>query len=277
MSLRVDGAWGLRFPALANGSVPLVPAPEDWPLVDVRVTVEPVAETRSGFGDRRAQYALLGGHRIEIEREPLSVALALKASTAAECIVQPHMSSAASTISIWHGRQPLHAGAFLFEGGAWVLLGGKGFGKSSTLGWLATHGHTIVTDDLLIYEDGAVFAGPRCIDLRLEAAQRLGAGRDLGIIGTRERWRIDLGPCPAVAPLRGWIFLDWAPELRIERLSATERLERLAHHRALALPWSDPAVLLELSSYPAYAWRRPNGWSSIDAAVPVLLQQLACG
>ena len=117
------------------------------------------------------------------------------------------------------GRAAIHGGAFLHEGRAWVLLGDKGQGKSSTLGWLATPGVPIITDDLVVCDEGDVLAGPRCVDLRADPARHLNVGRDLGVIGTRERWRIDVPPCPSRSPLRGWIFLEWGAEIAVERLA----------------------------------------------------------
>jgi hypothetical protein len=82
-------------------------------------------------------------------------------------------------------------------------------------------------------------------------------------------------PCPASSPLGGWIFLDWGPEIVLERLGPVERMSRLAQHRAIAVPWEDPAMLLDLAARPAFVWRRPKGWHTIEAAVDRLLAQIA--
>jgi hypothetical protein len=240
--------------------------------VDVGVDPDPPVDTE--WSPQRARYRLMGGHHIDIQRDPLHVELVLCKPTATECVVQPHLTSAASTIGSWLGRQTLHAGAFLHEGGVWGLLGEKGLGKSSTLGWLARAGAAIVADDLMVWDHGMVLAGPRGVDLRPEPARRLGIGRDLGVVGTRERWRVDLSPCPPESPLRGWIFLDWGPEARVDRLGAAERLARLTKHRALSMPWTDPEALLELASRPALLWQRPHGWDEFDAAIDGLLAGL---
>ena len=134
--------------------------------------------------------------------------------TPLECVIAPHLTSAASTIATWTGRVAIHGGAFLHAGAAWVLLGDKGHGKSTTLGWLATAGVPVITDDLVVCDEGHVLAGPRCVrTCRPEPARWLEAGRDLGVIGTRERWRIDgPTPCPVRAPL--WVagsFWNGAP------------------------------------------------------------------
>lgn len=270
-----DGAWGVRFPGLAGPAIPLNEAPPDWPEVAVDVRVHPDPEQAAEWGPDRARHPLRGGHQIEIRREPLSVALTLARPTVAECVVAPHLTSAASTIALWAGRAAIHAGAFLHDGGAWVLLGDKEQGKSSTLGWLATSGVPIVTDDLVVCDGDDVLAGPRCVDLRADPARHLNAGRELGVVGTRERWRIDVPACPPRTPLRGWIFLEWGPEVAVERLSPIERLSRLAPHRAIAVPWEDPVALLDLAARPAFVWHRPKGWRTIGDSIATLLAAIA--
>ncbi|MGZ4172566.1 MAG: hypothetical protein ACXVRN_14485 [Solirubrobacteraceae bacterium] len=270
-----DGAWGLRFPTLDGHSLPLVECPAAWPPVTVDVRVQPNAEPQIEWGPQRARHPLLGGHQIEIRREPLAVDLILARPTPPECVIAPHLTSAASTIALWMGRPAIHGGAFLYEGGAWVLLGDKGQGKSTTLGYLATAGVPIMTDDLVVCDGDDVLAGPRCVDLRDEPAKRLNAGRELGVIGTRERWRVDIPACPPSAPLRGWIFLHWGPEIAVERLSPAERMARLAQERAIAVPWEDPAALLDLAAQPSFAWYRPKEWRSLKPAIARLLAQIA--
>jgi hypothetical protein len=269
-----DGAWGVRFSGLAAPGLPLNEAPANWPQVSVDVRVQENPDHHVEWGPDRACHPLLGGHQIEIRRDPLAVNLVLARPTAPECVIAPHLTSAASTIATWTGRAAIHGGAFLHGGGAWVLLGDKGHGKSTTLGWLAASGVAIITDDLAVCDEGQVLAGPRCVDLRPEPAQRMDAGRDLGVVGTRERWRIDVPACPVSSPLRGWIFLEWGPEIALQRLSPIERMSRLAQHRAIAVPWEDPGMLLDLAALPGFVWHRPKESRSIEPAVARLLAQI---
>jgi hypothetical protein len=268
------GAWGLQFPTITGLDSLLCECPSSWPAVTAHVRVEPNPPLRIEWGPDRACHPLLGGHQIEIRREPLAVDLVLARPTAPECVVAPHLTSAASTIATWMGRAAIHGGAFLYGGGAWVLLGDKGHGKSTTLGWLAKAGVPIVTDDLVVCDGGDVLAGPRCVDLRPEPAREMNAGRELGIVGTRERWRLDVPACPPNSRLRGWIFLEWGPEIAVQSLSPVERMSRLAQHRAIAVPWDDPAVLLDLAARPAFAWYRPKGWRNVEPAIATLLAQI---
>jgi hypothetical protein len=269
-----DGAWGVRFPDLAGPGMPFNEAPPNWPEVAVEVRVRADPEHAVEWGPDRARHPLRGGHQIEIRREPLQVDLVLARPTLAECVLAPHMTSAASTIAAWTGCPAIHGGAFLHEDGAWVLLGDKRQGKSSTLGWLATSGVPIVTDDLVVCEGGDVLAGPRCVDLRAEPARHLNAGRDLGVVGARERWRVDVPPCPATSPLRGWIFLEWGAEVAVKRLSPIERMSHLVQHRAIAVPWEDPVALLDLATRPAFVWQRPKGWQTVESSIATLLAQI---
>lgn len=266
-----DGAWGVRFPELFEARRILSPAPPDWPAVAVNVTVDPQPPQAMEWGPDHARYALLGGNYIAIQREPLHVELVLRRAVAAECVVAPHLSSAASTIGLWRGRQVLHAGAFVHDEGVWLVLGEKGSGKSSTLGWLARAGAAIMTDDLVVCERGMVLAGPRCVDLRPESAYELETGRYLGVVGTRERWRIDLPPCPPQLPLRGWVVLEWGPAARIDRIAPAQRLERLVSQRALQLPWMDSRAMLDLATLPALSWQRPWGWQHMKLTAEELL------
>jgi hypothetical protein len=269
-----DGAWGVRFAGLVGPGVPLNEVPADWPQVAVSVRVDPRPGSLVEWGPDRAGHPLRGGHHIEIRREPLEVDIVLARPTAPECVLAPHLTSAASTIALWMGRPAIHGGGFLHEGGVWVLLGDKGQGKSTTLGWLATAGVPIVTDDLAVCDDGHVLAGPRCVDLRPEPARWMDAGRDLGVVGARERWRVDVPACPPRSPLRGWIFLQWGSEIAVQRLSPVERLSRLAQYRAMGVPWEDPVALLDLATRPAFAWSRPKGWCNLEPAIARLLTQI---
>lgn len=238
-----------------------------WHVCD---TPSEVVEWRPG----RAQYTLLGGHHIRIDRDPPAAMLELRRPTATEGVLTPHLSSAASTIAIWLGREPFHAGAFAHRGGAWGVLGEKGSGKTSTLAVLHLLGLTVLTDDLLVYAAGAVLAGPRCVDLRDGPAEILECGRDIGVVGTRRRWRLDLPVCPASVALRGWIVPEWGDSERLELVAPAKRLGVLPRFRALRVPWDDPRSLLELAAAPVYRWSRPRRPEMMRSVVAGLIERL---
>jgi hypothetical protein len=269
-----DGAWGIRIPAAADAGRLLLPAPPDWPVLAARWRVREMPSEVVEWGRDRAQYTLLGGHHIRVDRDPLAAELELRRATPTEGVLTPHLSSAASTIAIWLGREAFHAGAFAHRGGAWGVLGAKGSGKTSTLAVLHLLGVTVLTDDLLVCADGEVLAGPRCVDLRGEPAQLLECGRDIGVVGTRRRWRVDLPPCPAGVPLRGWIVPEWGDLERLELVEPAERLGVLPRFRALRVPWEDPRPLLELAAAPMYRWSRPQRPQGMRTMVAGLLERL---
>jgi hypothetical protein len=269
-----DGAWGIRVPVVHDAPQLLSHAPAGWPQVLVHASVSADLSRAVEWGPNRAQYTLLGGHHIRIEREPLSVTLDLCRPTPPEGVVTPHLSSAASTIAIWGGDEPFHAGAFLHRGGAWGVLGTKGSGKTSTLAVLNDLGVPVLTDDLLIYRRGEALAGPRCIDLRRGPAQRLAQGTDIGIIGTRRRWRVYLPPCPLSAPLRGWLVPEWGDSDRVDPVEPAERLRLLPAFRALRVPWENAQSLLEVATLPVLRWQRPRRLELIKSSVHRLLDRL---
>ena len=201
--------------------------------------------------------------------------LVLARPTLAECVVAPHMTSAASTIAVWAGRPAIHGGAFLHEGGAWVLLGDKGQGNSSTLGWLATSGVLIVTDDLVVCDGADVL--PACAGVSISAPTRRGTSTPAAIWV----WSNARALAHRRAALSGEIRCaagfswEWGPEATVQRLSPIERVSRLAQHRAIAVPWEDPVALLDLAARPAFGWQRPKGWHTIEGSIVRLLGEIA--
>jgi len=251
------------------------PVPDHWPDVEVTIDFDPHSLcTEQFWGPDAAQFMLLGGGHTTVTRRPLHIELTLPRTVSDECVVQPHLAGSAATISAWLGRPSFHGGAFVWGGGAWIVLGEKGAGKSTTMGMLANRGIPVLTDDLAVYDDGLVLSGPRCVDLRQAAAEHLQVGRDLGVVGTRERWRLDLGPCEVSAPLSGWVMLDWSDEIGVERIRPTDRLPTLAKHRSLQLPWFPAPTLLDLASHPAWHWSRSRTWADADKALDQLLARL---
>jgi hypothetical protein len=186
-------------------------------------------------------------------------------------LVHPYLAPAAAVIARWMGRESMHAGAFAAGGQALGVVGTREAGKSSTLAWLAQAGVDVLCDDMLIVDGDAPVAGPRSIDLRADAAERLGAGEPIGMTGARERWRLRLGPTAGRPLLRGWVFLAWSDRVDVRALPAVERLPRLAAERGLRLPPARPEALLELTSLPAWELSRPRDWASLPEAADRLL------
>ena len=271
------GCYGFRLQGL-DGARPLLGAVlSHWPELRVR---------RAGTGGRAtpalgtvgphfAELPLQSGGWVDLDRTARSATFHLAHEPADGELVHPFLAVAAAVAARWAGRESFHAGAIVVDSGAYAVLGDKESGKSSTLAWLALQGHTVLTDDLLVLDGLDALAGPRCVDLRANSAARLGVGEPMGVVGVRERWRLALGPAPPAAPLRGWITLGWADEVRVDRARGPERLLSLLGHRSVRIAPSAPEVLVELSSLPVWQLRRPQEWGVLEVATRRLVEALA--
>jgi hypothetical protein len=249
-------------------------APKNWP--SLTLVREPDDGHRPPGDVIDADRCVLPLQRgwVDIERDPARATFRLEERPPDGDLVHPYLAPVAAVAARWAGRESFHAGAVIAGGGAWGVLGDKENGKSTTLAWLALQGHPILVDDLLVLDGPNALAGPRCIDLREEAAGRLGAGEPLGMVGLRERWRLLLDAVPPAVPMRGWITLGWSDELSLEPLRGPERMLALLPYRAVALEPGTPQELIELSSLPVLRLRRPHRWDSLAEAGARLLDAI---
>jgi hypothetical protein len=270
-----QGAYGLRLRGVAAPSL-LMKAGSDWPELTISQAVGDGVISQERVTADRAELRLRAGGRLDIDRVQGSALYTVPRILRDEELAHPYLAPAAAIVQRWHGRESLHAGAFLAGGGAWALLGERESGKSSTLAYLANAGHEIVTDDMLIFDGQGVFFGPRSVDLRREAADYLGTGTSIGMTGARERWRLDVGGGSTTPiPLVGCVFLEWDDRLELAPLSGSERLERLFAHRGVRLPPTDPTALLGVAALDGFELRRPAGWDALDDAMELLLDRIA--
>jgi hypothetical protein len=154
-----------------------------------------------------------------------------------------------------------------------VLSAGEG-GKSTLLASLALHGHTILSDDLVVIEGGRVFAGPRCLDLRPSAAEWLSAV-DAPLVRDESRARLQLRDAPHSAPLRGIVYLAWGERIEVAKVPLAERIVRLRAQNSFVdvlPPWKHG--LLELAALPTYELRRPRDFEDLPASAEALLAAL---
>lgn len=266
------GAYGLCLSDLPDASPLLVEAPETW--IDWRL------ERSAGRGrpaefvaaDRAHLRAEPAGW-VEIERAERRARFHLPVPPSDRELVHPYLAATASVIARWQGLQCFHAGAFVAGGRAWALLGDKGAGKSSLLARLALDGVPVLTDDVLVLRGTQGLAGPRCIDLRAASAQALGVGEPLGVVGTRERWRVPAGPVAPEVPLGGWIVLAWGASA-IEPLPASEALPAIFASLSLRLEPVDPPALMELVTLPACIVRQPQHIDELSRTANRLLEHL---
>lgn len=277
------GAYGLRVRGLEEARDLLVAAEPDWPLLTIeRTTLEQGAERKElaavagratlRFTDGGAEIGLAGGAHVLLDRTRGRATFVTPSPLRDDELVHPYLGAVAAVFARWRGRDSFHAGAFAAGDGAWGLVAGREGGKSSLLAWLAGRGIPIVCDDVLVLDGRRTFPGPRSIDLREEPARQLGVGEPLGVVGVRERWRLQVAEPPPDVSLRGWILLAWGPRVEVSRVGAGDLLARIAAQVAIALAPTEPRVLLDLAALPAFELRRPRGWDSFDAAAARLLE-----
>jgi hypothetical protein len=271
---RAVGAYGLALSGVDSASRWLVPAEPDWPtytLVNTTGRTEPPLDK---LGEDRAELRLRSGGTILVDRLEARAEFVTPEALTSDELVHPYLAPVAAVAARWLGRDSFHGGAFALGDDVWGLLADREGGKSTTLAWIAAQGLPVVCDDMLVLEDGKPHAGPRVLDLRAEAAERLSAGNYLGIVGARERWRLELEDVPPRCRFRGWIFLTWGDDVAVEPVAPSQRLPRLTEHLGLRVPPLSPQRFLELAALPGWEFRRPHGWDRFEEAGSRLLAAL---
>lgn len=271
------GAYGLRLRGVDGAERLLVPAEAGWPKLDIRVEAGAATVAGDRFDSATAHVRLRTGGSVFIDRESGLATFTVPTPLSPNELVHPYLAPVAAITAHWHGRESLHGGGIAVEGGVVGVVGDRLEGKSSLLAALAARGTDIVCDDMLVVEADQAFAGPRTIDLREDAATALGVGENIGVVGTRGRWRVRLEPAPSRLPLAGWIFLDWAEQVEIARVPASETLQRLLRNRGIRVPPLDPAYFVQLAAMPAWEVRRPRSWSAVPDVVEAVLGVAAAG
>lgn len=243
----------------------------DWPALHVRCLRGPAGTAPAHLDAAGARLPLGGEDWLELDRATQTATYRTAATVDEDTLVHPRLAPAAALMARWLGREALHAGAFLTAGGAWGVAGANEAGKSTLLGSLAMRGTPVFSDDLLVIDRaGLAYAGPRCLDLRRPeiiggaVSERVRPVRD----GTRRR--MDLPPAAAVAPLRGWFFLEWGSRVQAAACPGKVRLSGLLAQRRWAVDPIDPRVLLALASLPAWTLRRPRGAAHLAATLALL-------
>jgi hypothetical protein len=268
------GAYGLRISGIPDDGSLLGPAAQGWPALEVAVEVGELDADEEQLDGDRALVRLRTGGWIKLRREPGRALYVVPTPLSADELVHPFLAPAAALVAHWHGREGLHGGALALGGTAWGVIGDRFGGKSSLLAALAVGGTDVVCDDVLVLDGRMAFAGPRTIDLREDAAVALEVGEEIGVAGARERWRVRLEPLDRPLSIGGWVFTEWADELALRRLAASETLARLFRNRSIRVPPRDPAAFLQLSALPAWELRRPRSWSSLPETLGLLLDVL---
>jgi hypothetical protein len=272
----VRGAYGfgLEYAGWDGALDDLVELDVDAPVVRLEWRHACPAVTFDASTDGYAAMGTRGATAFHVHRSPASVVFDIGVEPTPDALVHPIATVPLAIHARWRGDVTLHGGAFAAGGKAWALIGERHSGKSTTLGLLAQDGHAVVADDLVVVRDGQVWSGPHCVDLREDAAERLGPTRDLGDFGLRRRYRLSSPPAPACLPLGGFFLLDWhdGSDPVVERLPLADRVRTLyALEYAALVGAADPEDVLELATAPAWRVSRPRDWAfSADAVARIL-------
>jgi hypothetical protein len=266
--------YGLRLAGLGDTAA-LAPANgEAWPEVRVAHRIAPRKSVRRGFGGRRACFEFDEG-RLLLERAKATITTVTEQPLPDDQLVHPWLATAAGMWARWLGRDVFHGGAFELDGGAWAVLGGQQGGKSTLLARLALDGRTVVADDALVIEDAHVFAGPRCVDVRADAASLLAPTAESRAARGGSRQRLALGAAPARLPLRGIVHLAWGNDVALARVPLDGRIERLREHNAFHSLPAEQRTLLELAALPTFELRRPRDFGRLGHSAEALIDGLA--
>lgn len=268
------GAYGLRLPDLTSDLDLLLRAPHDWRDWSIVRRRGPAEDIDGTIREDCARLRLAPEGSLVIDRHTRTSRFTMRQPPSDAELAHPYLAATAAIAARWDGWQSFHAGGFVVGDGVWGVLGEREVGKSSLLAALAAVGVPVLSDDVLVVRDGCALAGPRCIDLRKESAVGLGMGETIGLVGTRERWRVALPAVSPELPLAGWVTLEWGDDTVIERVAASERFPRLLENLTVILEPPDPPTVLALASMPMVTLRRPPRLEALRASAESLVDHL---
>jgi hypothetical protein len=268
------GAYGLTVTGLELEPSWLVAVGPHAHEIRVRSRVEPAIDRPSAVDDEAADLHLRGGGRLTMARSSAIARFSFPGPCSALDVLHPFLAPAAALAQLWHGNEAIHAGAYVTPdgGGAVALLAGERGGKSTTLAELAVdHNVTVLADDLVVIESGAVHPGPRCIDVRADAPLGDRAG-GVPVRGGVHR-RVPLPPAAATpVPVAGVVVLDWSPRTELRELPMRSRLAALAAERMFGRQLAvQQGAAFELLTVPWARLTRPPGALGLQAAAKLLL------
>ena len=271
-SRRNVGLYGLRVegfddPALNTG------VPKTWAPLEVHTLIADCADDAPiDVDDDSATMGMPGIGEIRVTREPASVLVRSRRPVDGDILIHPALGWAAWVIACWNGKSVLHGAAFVGENGAWVVLGERGAGKSTLMAALAQRGVAVLADDITVIDGGCVFAGPRRIDLRPDAAGRLGL-KDTGLIRGKSRRGLPLTPVESTVPLSGFVRLRWGEEVSTTPVPPFDRIRAL--DKLVGSSVSKPSSVLDIVSLPMTGLVRPRSWTAIEASADAILSEVA--
>jgi hypothetical protein len=233
--------------------------------VELRQDVGATPSDHSTYGDDTIDLSFESGWGIRLMREPATATFLVSERVGDDELVHPYLAPAAMHFATWLGHGAFHGGAFVQDGRAFGVVAERTGGKSTTLAHLTDRDVPVLVDDVLVIANGNALAGPRCIDLRPEAAHH----RSLSSVRSDERRRLTLPPIEPSFPLAGIFTLEWGDALSVERLAPSDRLVALARHCRREVARKS---LLEISQLPVWRVTRPRNLASLEKICDRLLQ-----
>jgi hypothetical protein len=261
------GAYGFRLDPELFGHRYLHPAAPDWPALAVSV-----GTTLPGRDDWREAFSG-AGWAVHVQPGGDAVSWTGPQAPDQDGLVHPLLALAVCAVTLERGGDCLHAGAVLTPDGVVAVLAPAGGGKTSTMAWLALReGLHIFTDDHLTVRDGLAHAGPRCLDLRPDAAARLDLTTRSRQVRGDGRHRFEL-PTPPVlqAPVIRTVVLEWGPDVQVTAIPPRERLGIIATHRTAQPVDGNLAVPLALAALPMMRLTRPQTFDCMPQVTRALL------
>jgi hypothetical protein len=237
------GAYGFRLDPELFGRRYLHAAPPGWPALEVRVGAAPRGWREPFAGD---------GWAVRVRPDGAAVWWNGDAAHTPDTRVHPMLSLVACAATLERGGDCLHAGAVHTPDGVIAVLAPTGGGKTSTMAYLAFEaGLGVFTDDHLNLRDGLAHAGPGCLDLRPDAADRLDLRHRGEPVRAGGRVRLALTP-PALlsAPVVRTVVLEWGDAERVDPVPPRERLSLLCAARTAPLVAGGLGVPLALAALP---------------------------
>lgn len=264
------GAFGFAVDADVFGSRYLYEPAAHWPRLDIEMGPTPLPPAA---GDWRQVFDG-PGWEVQVRAGGDAVRWGSDAfPPSADFRVHPLLSLAVCAATLERGGDCLHAGAVSTPDGVVVVLAPSGGGKTSTMAWLALEaGLDVLTDDHLNLRNGVAYAGPRCMDLRPDAADALGLRQQSRLVRQSQRCRFELGaPRAREGRVIRTIVLAWGDEVRLTPVRPRDRLAVLATHRTAQMLPGDLAVPLALAGLPMQRLERPKTFDCMPEVERALL------
>ena len=273
----VPGVYGLRLIGLRPNEDLLARVDPGAPGLTVHRTAAPPALPPEDH--RNAGLVLRelidGAGTMAMWLDARRVEFALTATLSDDELVHPWLAPAAAAMALRDGRLAMHGGVLEVDGRCIALVGDREAGKSTLVAAAAMDGIGVLTDDVVVVDDDlAVHAGPRCIDLRPASAGYFAAKAAVPARGGTRR-RLPLPQTLARAPLAAVVVLGWGPVRPLRRLRGTESLAALLPHLASDRAPTSFGQVLALASRPVFALSRPKEWSLLPATLERLVRLAA--